>query len=439
MIRIIRQLLLAFLLLSVSCSIALGASASVTALGNGIFTVQGNNMDGVAGIDLTLNYDSSSLASPSVNQGSLFTGAMFVANPNFAQGVIKIAVISSKSFSGSGPIATITFATHKGSGTVSIAAFKSINASGNAVGDGSSNNTATDSNTGNTGSTGNTGNMSNITTNNTVNTGDTKTNNASSTTGSYLPPITGSTSTISTSLGTVSMPSDSQTKMEAKPTESLSATSVPPADFSPRDEATAAPAELSIAIKNEEPQKPEEVKIILNTGVLERFHTYQGEKSPAIMMALFKKEVSAKIRQEPAVALSDGNKIVKLIVDLPGSNGISPNFAFNEAKMISLGKDDNSEKWLIDVLPQKGTLKASITVLSGNTIIEYPLTVAAPIKDFSISEAEFKKFLQDNGAKSPRQDINNDGRHDYIDDFIYTANFIVQRNSIKTDSVPKTK
>jgi hypothetical protein len=45
---------------------------------------------------------------------------MFAANPNYASGKIKIGIIITKSFSGSGPIATISFATHKGAGTVTV-------------------------------------------------------------------------------------------------------------------------------------------------------------------------------------------------------------------------------------------------------------------------------------------------------------------------------
>lgn len=105
------------------------ASVSVTPTDSGIYTIQGNNMDGVAGIDLTISYDGS-LSSPTVTQGSLISGSMMAAN-TINPGRIKIAVISTKSFSGSGPLAKITFA--DGSGSVKIVSVNMINSSGASV------------------------------------------------------------------------------------------------------------------------------------------------------------------------------------------------------------------------------------------------------------------------------------------------------------------
>ena len=95
--------------------------------GEGIYSIQGSAMDGVAGIDLNISYPYPDLSSPSVTQGGLISGAMMVANTN-TPGNIKIAIINSKAFSGSGEIVRITFA-NKGSGTLSITAGM-INASG---------------------------------------------------------------------------------------------------------------------------------------------------------------------------------------------------------------------------------------------------------------------------------------------------------------------
>src|SRR6185369_9164417 len=110
------------------------ASVSVTPADSGTFTIQGDNMDGVAGIDLTVSYDGS-LSSPRVTQGSLISGALMAANTN-NPGSIKIAIISTKSLSGSGQIATVTFA--RGSGSVKIASLSMINSSGASVSESSS-------------------------------------------------------------------------------------------------------------------------------------------------------------------------------------------------------------------------------------------------------------------------------------------------------------
>ena len=91
------------------------ASLTIKAGGDGSYTVWGDVMDGVVGIDVTINYDSSSFSSPSVSQGSLVSEALFASNPSFSANTIKIAIISTETFTGSGPIATITFANGSGS------------------------------------------------------------------------------------------------------------------------------------------------------------------------------------------------------------------------------------------------------------------------------------------------------------------------------------
>lgn len=84
------------------------AYITVVPAGGGTFLVRGNDLDGVAGIDLVIRY-STPLANPTVSQGALIVGALFAANPNYAPGSIKIGVVSPSAFSGSGDIATITF------------------------------------------------------------------------------------------------------------------------------------------------------------------------------------------------------------------------------------------------------------------------------------------------------------------------------------------
>ena len=83
---------------------------SVIPFGNSEYIIQGNNMDGVAGIELTMSYDSTVMTSPTVTQGVFISGALMVAKTN-VPGTIKIAIITTKTFSGSGQIATVAFAT----------------------------------------------------------------------------------------------------------------------------------------------------------------------------------------------------------------------------------------------------------------------------------------------------------------------------------------
>jgi len=164
------------------------------------------------------------------------------------------------------------------------------------------------------------------------------------------------------------------------------------------------------------------MRTISPTATLESFRVYQGEKSPAIFVALMTREVSSSIHQEPVVALSDGTSTVKIRATLAGSDDESPNFALNGARLVSLSKDGAT--WIIEAQPQMGILQASLTILAGSEIIEFPLTLAPPVAGLSTDEAEFAAFLKDSGAVPPKRDLNGDRRHNYLDDFIYTANYL---------------
>jgi hypothetical protein len=106
------------------------ASVTVVSSGEGKYTIQGENMGSVAGVDMVVNYDSSTLSSPAVSQGSLVSDALFAANPNYAPNAIKIAAISTKVFASSGPIAQITFSTHQANAPTPTVTCNLIDANG---------------------------------------------------------------------------------------------------------------------------------------------------------------------------------------------------------------------------------------------------------------------------------------------------------------------
>lgn len=417
MTRPIRHLVAAVILLLASASFALGApSVSIDSSnsGKGVYTVQGSGMDSVAGFELVLSYDTTALASPSVSQGALASGAMFAANPTFSNSSIKIAVVSGSALPSSGQIATITFATHTG-GSVSVASFNPINNSGGAI-SGTIGDTTSDSTT--------TGTTTSTTTGTTTDT----------TTGTTTSTTTGSSSP--TYLGTVTMPSDS----EAKPVTAGGAPA-PATETAVKQAEAAASIEAPTPVApapgkpTTDPKKAEAISVASNTAVLERFRAYQGAKTPAILIALFKQPISPSFRQEPFAALSDGTTTVTIVAGLSSETGGSPNFALNGAKLVSLKKDDASSTWLIEALPPKGALNASLMVLSEDHVTEYPLTIAPVIPNAGSTETKFAAFLKD-AAKTPaRHDLNGDGKYDGTDDYIYTANYLVRQQKAK----PATK
>jgi hypothetical protein len=86
----------------------------VVSTGSGAYSILGNNMDGVAGIQIEIKYDTASLSTPTVTQGGLVAGAMLAANTSTA-GVITIGIINASAFSGNGQLAGISFASKTGS------------------------------------------------------------------------------------------------------------------------------------------------------------------------------------------------------------------------------------------------------------------------------------------------------------------------------------
>lgn len=406
MVRNTRTLLLSLLLILLGASFALCASVTVVPSGGGNFSVQGSAMDGVSGIDLTLTYDTSSLGSPTVTQGSLVSGALLAANTTVS-GAIKIAIISSSPFSGSGEIAKIRFATQSGSGGITSVRTSMIDSSGAAIA----------SQAGGSG-------------------GDSLAGGGLSTTPGVpfsqpttTPPSPGTTtrattSTMPTYPGTVTMPSDIQAKTETKPAE----TTEVPAQIS--EPAAVKPVQPPAEDKPApEPQKPEKVKITSYKGTLENFRAFKGEKSPATLIALIGKQIAPTIRQEPTVAMSDGKTTVKIVAEMERTGNKSPNFALNGAKLVSLNKDASSFTWVIEAMPQTGAVQAGLTILTDSDTIEYPLTVAPLIEGFSPTEADFIAFLKDSKAAAPKRDLNGDGKHDYLDDFIYTANYVMKKGT----------
>jgi len=116
-----------------SDSKSVAATVTVIPSGEGKYTFQGENMGSVAGLEIIVNYDSSSLSSPTVSPGSLVSDALFATNNN-TPNVIKIAIVSTKAFAGSGPIVQITFSTHQANAPTPTVTCNMIDASGGTVG-----------------------------------------------------------------------------------------------------------------------------------------------------------------------------------------------------------------------------------------------------------------------------------------------------------------
>jgi hypothetical protein len=385
----------------VSCSAVWGAAIAVTGSGNGTYTIVGSGFNQVAGMDLTLAYDNTVLGSPVISWGSLVSGAVSAANTGIP-GSIRIAVISRTPLPDSGQVAQISFSISNGNGGITSIMANSIDASGVRI-PVTATIAATQQNSGTPTAT----SGSSIS----PNSADSRTQGSSS-----------SPSSTSTMLGTVSMPTDSQPKSEVKPNEPP--VNVPPAEPSAIPDDSAARQQEIVGNKKAPPEKAMDLKHISYGSVLDRFKTYQGERTPEAMIELFRKPVAPELRQEPAIAVSNGSTGVKIYADLPKGAGSSPNFSLSGVELISLEIDHKSGALVLEVLPKKNSIVASVTILTEATIITFPLTVIPEAKDVAINETTFDVFLKDAGTKKPKYDLNGDGVHDYLDYYIYTGQYL---------------
>jgi hypothetical protein len=138
------------------------------------------------------------------------------------------------------------------------------------------------------------------------------------------------------------------------------------------------------------------------------------------------------------VVVADGKNIVQVTFISDPVKKEASDLAVSNAKLVSLKKDqDYSNTWIVELKPEKDALQASLTVFMEKLTIVYPLTVA-PARDIDldksgkVTEADFALFLGKRGTeKKPEFDLNGDGKRDYLDDYIFTANFLAAGQSPK--------
>ncbi len=396
---------------AVSHATATGTLTLVTA-GNGQYIVQGVGFEGVAGTDVIIQYDKKALKNPRVEQGGLVSGSLSVTNTNEA-GKVRIATIGPypQTNSGTGTIATITF-DRTGTSPANVTLLKGIavDVNGHVI-------------------------IPEDTTATTTTGGSTPTGGPTVTEGTATD--TGGGSGSPAWLGGVSMPADEGTMVEAKVRdEALAATPVPEklqekSGDKPGKENVSPPGEAA------QPTAAAENKGTQNKSVLEQFRLFQGEKTPDKLIALFT-GLAAGTGQKPPVALSDGKTNVQVVVETSSGGKTSPSFALKGAKLVSLKKTGDST-WIVEVLPDKGTLDAMVNVMQDGTIRQIPLTVVPSLPadhkigtGGNLTGTDFNQFLKERGTeKAPRFDMNGDGKRDYVDDYIFTANYLVKLDAGK--------
>ncbi len=365
------------------------------------FTVQGNGLQGVAAWQQTIQYDTRTLTNPQVTPGSLTSGMQVVSYTNTPGQVVVTAVAPYPDFkSGSGPIATVTFDTVGNSSAAPTMSYKALDVNGKVI---------------------DTDQFASFDTGS----------------GAAVVTISGSQAVISGGgagtgwLGGVSMPSDGAATARGVASQ-------------PDDE-TVKDKPIMTAMKEEpKPATISESRSVILLSPLEQFRLFQGEKTPRALLALFKGAIAGS-SQEPAIAIADGVSPVRVFIERSAS-GKAPNFALKGAKLVSV-RSAGEDKWGIEAIPDKGACQAAITVMEDGRLKEIPLTVAPPLpaglkigEGKELTEATFNVYLRIRGTeKAPMFDLNGDGKRDYVDDYIFTANYLANSGHEKSPDEKKAE
>jgi len=438
---VVCQVLFLCSLVLVPLSAFAASSITVTQAGNSSFVLLASGLSSVHGIDATVSFDSARLTNPRVVQGTLATGAMFIANTNLP-GSVRIAMVTGTPLKGSGPIATINFdLIGDSSGSVGLTGSAidvngkplSVAFNGYAVSTGSGSSDTAD--TGTTGSTGSsTGSGSTTGGSGSTGTGTTTTATGTTTTATgtgSMPFVVG---------GTLTMPSDESGAREHKEAVGQPQPTPQEQPAAPAPSASEPPAvrENQPAAKKAPAFQPRPVQ-----SVLEKFRLFAGVKTPKSLVALFDRDPGAPFSQVPQVCIADGKASVLVTVSkVPGEK--DPSFTFDHASYLSLNQIGDGE-WQIEVRPEKGTLQASINMLLDGAQQGMPLTVAPRVdvdldKSGTVTEADFQLFLATRGTDAaPKFDLNGDGKRDYQDDYIFTANYLAMKTAGSKNEAPAQK
>lgn len=403
------------LLFLLQSTLAMGASVTVTPSGSQSYQINGSGMDGVAGIQLDIAYDTASLSTPTVTQGALVSGAMLAANTS-RPGIIKIAIISTRSFSGNGQIATISFASKTGNGGITSITSSMIDSKGTALAASTSNLSTETAASGSASTPGVPFSQTAQQASSSVQTQFTSAPATSSTVATATP----------TYLGTVTLPTDPLKEVDPQPEPSSAA-----------PDNTEEPLAIEIAEQINHPVKPnadtkneETPQYVAYKGILDRFKQYKGSKLLSSIVTIFDRKVAQSINQEPAILVSDNQSKATLTIDLPAGINSSPNFAVNGGKLVSFKQDKQiKRRWIVEVLPDGGSLKVTVTIIAGTEDFEYPLTVVPPVKTaLTLDEKGWSRFLKEVGTtKAPLHDLNSDGMRNYVDEFIFVANYLASK------------
>jgi hypothetical protein len=378
------------------------STVAMTPSGGGSFVLQGSGVENAAAMDIIINYDASSLASPRVTQGALIAGSMVAIN-NTTPGIVRMGIIRTTPIQGTGVIATLNFTT-TGDAPGNILAlkvsFSNINGKPLPVVARITNPpSAAPDNT-------------NVSSSQDVQSA-TASASAAPAGGAPAAPLV------------AAVPSGASLLVKNK-----EQTSVPAGETDPVSEQTAtsqADATSADAVGITASAEPSGEKIQRLKSVLDRFKDYKGERTRKAFVRLFEQDEMSGVRQYPPVALSDGKTPVR-VTFISNTSSKAADVAVMGARFVSIKKDpDYSNTWSVTLVPEKDTYEVSLAVSQRERKMVYPLAVApqarAGMNRTVIATAQdFDAYL-----KGRKQEGAYGKGKKYLNDYIVTANYLYAR------------
>lgn len=123
-------------------------------------------------------------------------------------------------------------------------------------------------------------------------------------------------------------------------------------------------------------------------NLIKRFSARSGERTSATLARLLEPG-EADVIQEPLLLLSNGTASLRLTVRAHGHGEHAPQFFISGSRCIDVKTGENGT-WILEIIPERGTLAASVMVLAGREVIEYPLSVAPPLELFNTGSASLE-------------------------------------------------
>ena len=385
---------------------------TVTSAGGGTFELQGIGLAGVAAMDIAVQYDPNTLGNPRVAEGALMSGSIMAVNPH-VPGTLRIAFIRLAPVTGSGSIASLTFDSSGSAsgpirgmlvkltdinGTPLPVQTQVVNPPGAAAPEPQQQAAAA------------------------VQASDRFTLSPQPAQPPAQPPVVG--------------PGVVVPRQESVPAPQDGQPAVPPVAEPPSREPQVAKADDAGRRDSRRPpaSEPSGKAVFTQKSVLDLFREHRGPRTPEALTALFRQDQLIGCRQEPLPVLSDGRATARIAFIAPADLKGSPDIALIGATLVTLERDrENTNTWIAVVRPHRNALEAKLTVSLTDTAMVIPLAVAPkavldPKKKGPLNEKDFAGYLKAApGKRPPGRDVNGDGRQDYLDDYIFTANYLADQ------------